>query len=75
MKPCRTRAGTLRLYHEGQWIDLVDHEARELPDELAESIRTHVNVVVEDAAPPPAPSAAKPAAPKKKEPPAPSASA
>lgn len=54
---CRTKSGDLRLYYEGQWITLSDHEDTELPDVLAESIRTHVNVIVAEQAPPPPESA------------------
>lgn len=55
MKRCRTKAGELRLRHEGQDY-LLDANGLDLPDDLAESIRPHVNVVVEDVpAPPPEP--------------------
>ena len=50
MKFCRTNAGVLRLYYKGEEI-LLDAEGRELPDGLAEEIRPHVNVVVDDATP------------------------
>lgn len=42
---CRTKAGTLRLVYEGDEI-ILDSAGCELPDALAESIRTHVNVEV-----------------------------
>jgi len=47
MKRCRTKVGVLRLRHEGEDF-VLDGNGLDLPDELAESIRSHVNVVVED---------------------------
>lgn len=49
MKHCRTKAGELRLRHEGEDF-LLTADGLDLPDDLAESIRPHVNVVVEEAA-------------------------
>jgi hypothetical protein len=63
---CRTKEGTLRLVHEGEEI-ILDIEGRDLPAALAESIRTHVNVVVGEKAHPPPHDSAKTAEPKKKE--------
>lgn len=55
---CRTKQGTLRLYYEGEHLEL-DSAGRDLPEALAESIRTHINVEVGGAppkvTPPPAP--------------------
>ncbi len=59
MKHCCTKTGTLRLYHEGKDF-LLDCAGLDLPEELAESIRTHVNVVV-DGPPPEPPKAEEPA--------------
>jgi len=47
VKHCRTKTGELRLRHEGKDF-LLDGNGSDLPDELAESIRSHVNVVVEE---------------------------
>lgn len=47
MKRCRTKEGELTLYYEGTHYRL-DAEGLDLPDELAESIRPHVNVIVGD---------------------------
>jgi len=47
VKHCRTKTGALRLRHEGEDF-VLDGNGLDLPDELAESIRSHVNVVVED---------------------------
>ncbi len=47
MKRCRTKAGSLKLRHEGKDY-LLDGEGMSLPDDLAESIRSHVNVIHED---------------------------
>jgi hypothetical protein len=51
---CRTRVGSLRLYWEGREY-LLDPNGAELPDDLAENIRPHVNVVVEAPVPAPEP--------------------
>lgn len=51
---CATKSGVLRLYHEGQEY-LLDSSGTDLPEELADSIRTHVNVVVEESLPTPKP--------------------
>jgi len=48
MKRCRTKTGELKLRHEGEDY-LLTAEGLDLPDDLAESIRPHVNVIVEDA--------------------------
>lgn len=50
MKRCRTKAGEMKLRHEGKDY-LLDVGGLDLPDDLAESIRPHVNVVFEDAPP------------------------
>jgi hypothetical protein len=47
---CRTKAGTLRLVWNGEEI-LLDPNGRDLPDALAESIRPHVNVMVDECMP------------------------
>lgn len=49
---CRTKEGKLRLVHEGVEYHL-DGNGLDLPDELAESIRPHRNVVVESEPAPP----------------------
>jgi len=54
MKRCRTKAGTLPLRYEGSDY-LLDGDGLLLPDDLAESIRGHVNVIVEDDPHPAAP--------------------
>lgn len=55
---CATKAGTLRLVWQGEEL-VLDGNGRDLPTELAEDIRGHVNVVVE-ASPSPAPSEPEP---------------
>lgn len=59
----RTKAGTLRLVHEGREF-LLDSVGQDLPDDLAKSILSHVNVTDE-----PVPAAlAQPDPPKAEEP-------
>ncbi len=47
---CRTKSGTLKIYHEGEH-HVLDGNGLDLPDELVESLRSHVNVIVGEDAP------------------------
>ncbi len=57
---CRTKSGSLRLYHKGTEY-MLDGNGLDLPADLAESIRPHVNVVVGDSPPTPPPPPSEPA--------------
>lgn len=61
---CRTKRGTLRVVHEGVEY-VLDESGLELPDEIAETIRPHANVLVgfDDPTPEPAPEPASDPAP------------
>lgn len=57
---CRAKRGTLRVVHEGLEY-VLDGSGLEIPDEVAESIRPHSNVIVGVGAPAPQPEASPPA--------------
>lgn len=49
---CRTKTGTLKLYYGGEH-HLLDTAGMEVPNDVAESLRGHVNVIVGDKKPEP----------------------